>query len=218
LYEGKIDKMPMEGKEMNYIYVVFVSTNTMMGKGIRLFTRNKFSHVSIAFERDLRVMYSFARYHINSPLYGGFVIERPGRYLHGNQDVLVKICEVPVEQKEYERIRKEIEYFKINSEVMIYNTVNALLSLLGKRLDVKDMYTCLEFATHLLRYPRMNAIRELESRLAEHVVYTGSLRDTAYWQMEQLGEDEFFRRRRIPGIAYDTVTHFGRVFHRVLNA
>ncbi|MDF2906930.1 MAG: hypothetical protein K0R34_2251 [Herbinix sp.] len=210
--------MPKENKELNYLYVVFVSTNTTMGKGIRLFTRNKYSHVTIAFERDLRAMYSFARYHINSPIYGGFVVEHPGRYLHGDQDVLVKICEVPVEQTEYERIRQEIEFFQKNREVMIYNTINALLSLLGKRLDAKDMYTCLEFVTHLLGYPRMNTIRELERRLSEHVIYTGSLRDTAEWQQEQIGEDDFFRRRRAIGIAHDTVYHFRKVVQRVLHA
>lgn len=210
--------MLLEEKKINYLYVVFVSTNTIMGKGIRLFTRNKYSHVTITFDRDLRSMYSFARYHINSPIYGGFVVERPGRYLHGEQDVLVKICEIPLEQKEYERIRREIEYFQQNRKVMIYNTINAMLSLLGKRLNVKNMYTCLEFATYLLRYPRMNAILELERRLAEHVVYTGSLRDTADWQQEQIEEDEFFRRRKAIGIAYDTVYHFSKVVQRVLHA
>ncbi len=207
-----------ERKQMNYLYVVFISTNTIMGKGIRLLTRNKYSHVTIAFERDLRAMYSFARYHINSPIYGGFVVERPGRYLHGEKDVLVKICKIPIEPEEYERVCQEIEYFQQNREVMIYNTINALLSLLGKRLDVKDMYTCLEFATHLLRYPRMNAIRELERRLEEHEVYTGSLRYAADWQPDQIDNDEFFRRRRAIGIAYETVYHFRKVLQRVLHA
>lgn len=210
--------MLSEDKKRSYLYVVFVSTNTMMGKGIRLFTRNKYSHVTIAFDRELRAMYSFARYHINSPIYGGFVVEQPGRYLYGEQDVLVKICEVPIEQEEYERIRQEIEYFRQNREVMIYNTLNALLSLMGKHLKVTNMYTCLEFTTYLLRYPRMLAIRELERRLAEYVVYTGSLRDKTHWQQEQLDEDEFFRRRRVFGIAYDTLYHFRRVVQRVLQA
>ncbi len=210
--------MLSEDKKMKYIYVVFVSTNTFMGKGIRLFTRNKYSHVTIAFDRNLGSMYSFARYHINSPIYGGFVVERPGRYLHGEKDVLVKICEIPLEQEEYDRIRSEVEYFQQNHKVMLYNTINALLSLLGKRLDGKDMYTCLEFATYLLRYPRMNAIRELEQRLAEYVVYIGSLRDTADWKQEQMEDDEFFRRRRAIGIAYDTVYHFRKVVQRVLHA
>ncbi|MDF2485122.1 MAG: hypothetical protein K0R46_1290 [Herbinix sp.] len=204
--------------EMNYIYVVFISTNTVMGKGIRLFTRNKYSHVTIAVDRKLSTMYSFARYHINSPIYGGFVTERPGRYLYSDRDVLVKICEVPIEPQEYERILGEIEYFQRNREVMIYNTVNALLSLLGKRLTAKDMYTCLEFATHLLGYPNMNAIRELERRLEGQIVYTGSLRGTAAWEQEPSGEDEFFRRRRVIGIAYDTVYHVRKVVGRVLHA
>jgi len=215
----RVKAMSLENKEqMNYIYVVFISTNTAMGKMIRLFTRNRYSHVTVAFERDLNRMYSFARYYINSPILGGFVTERPGRYLYGEQDAPVKICEVPVEFGEYERIRKEVDFFQRNREEMIYNTANAVLSLLGKRLTAKNMFTCLEFTTHLLRYPNMSEIRELERRLEKYVVYTGSLRDTAVWEQEYADGDEFFRRRRAIGIAYDTISHFSKVVGRVLHA
>lgn len=210
--------LPEKTEEMKYIYIVFISTNTIMGKGIRFFTRNRYSHITVAFDRNLKAMYSFARYHINSPILGGFVTERPERYLYKDQDVLVKLCEIPVEPQEYDRICGEIDYFQKNREVMIYNTINALLSLLGKRLTAKNMYTCLEFATHLLGYPNMNAIRELERRLEEHIVYTGSLRGIADWEQGLGSEDEFFRRRRAIGIAYDTVYHVRKVVGRVLNA
>ncbi len=210
--------LPADRKGTNYIYVVFISTNTVMGKMIRLFTRNRYSHVTVAFERDLSRMYSFARYHINSPILGGFVTEQPGRYLYGDQDVQVKICEVPVEQEEYERIREEVEFFRQNREIMIYNTLNAVLSLMGKRLTSENMYTCVEFATHLLRYPDMIKIRQLERRLEDYVVYTGGLRDTAVWKREYADEDEFFRRRQMIGIAYDTVYHFRKVVGRVIRA
>ncbi len=210
--------VPVQAEATKYIYVVFISTNTIMGKGIRLFTRNRYSHITVSLDRNLSAMYSFARYYINSPIRGGFVTERPGRYLYKDQDVLVKICEVPVKLAEYDRIRREIEYFQSNREIMIYNTINALLSLLGKRLAVKNMYTCLEFATYLLGYPNMNAIRELERRLEEHIIYTGSFRGIADWEQEQQNEDEYFRRRRATGICYDTVYHVRSVVGRVLRA
>ncbi len=206
-----------KNQELHYVYIVFLSTTTYMGRMIRFCTRNQYSHVSIAFDRDLNKMYSFARYRVNSPILGGFVTELPHRYLHGNRDVVIKICEIPLPPEEYDRIREEVTYFLENKEVMIYNTLNAALSLIGKKLSVRNMFTCLEFVTYLMRYPNIFAIRELERRLAKYVVYHGSLKDTASWEQAGEGEDEYFRRRHAIGIAYDTLNHFRRVVVRALN-
>ena len=138
--------------------------------------------MTIAFDDDLSKMYSFARYHINSPISGGFVIEQPDRYLSDDNDVMVKICKIPVGEEEYKRIRYQISYFDENKEEMIYNTLNALLSLWKKRLDMKNTYTCLEFVTYLLRYPNFLNIHELERRMEQYVVYSGSFRDIAKWE------------------------------------
>ncbi len=210
--------MPTENnQELYYVYIVFISTATNMGRLIRFFTRNQYNHVSFAFDRDLSKMYSFARYRINSPILGGFVTELPHRYLHGNRDVMIKICEVPLPPAEYNRVREEVSYFLEHKDIMIYNTLNAVLSLIGKKLRVRNMFTCLEFVTYLMRYPNIFAIRELERRLAKYEVYCGGLKDTAAWEQSSANEDEFFRRRHAIGVAYDTVDHFRRVVLRVLN-
>lgn len=207
-----------ENLEINYIYVVFLVTNTFMGKLIRFFTRNQYSHVTVAFDRDLKKMYSFARYHINSPISGGFVVEQPDRYLCNNKDVMVKICKLPVTEEEYDRIHKEITYFHNNKEEMLYNTVNAVLSLLRKRLKVKNMYTCLEFVTHVLRIPNVMAIRELERRLNQYIVYNGSFRDIVRWEQSYTDEDDYFTRRHVIRVILDTVFHFKKVVGRLIRA
>jgi hypothetical protein len=187
-----------------------------MGRLIRLFTRNQYSHVSIAFEHDLNKMYSFARYNINSPISGGFVVEEPYRYLINNSDIYVKICKLPVSAIEYKRIKKEVEYFHKHKEEMIYNTLNAVLSLIKKRLEMKNTFTCLEFVTYLLRYPNILAIRELEERLEEYVVYYGSYRDITKWEQESIDEEDYFRRRHIIEVMMDTVSHLKKVMVRLL--
>ncbi len=209
--------MPLE-KNSNkyYIYVAFLVTNTNMGRLIRLFTRNQYSHVSIAFEHDLNKMYSFARYNVNSPISGGFVVEEPYRYLINNSDIFVKICKLPVSVAEYERIKLEVEFFHQHKEEMIYNTLNAVLSLVKKRLQKKNTFTCLEFVTYLLRYPNLLAIRELEERLEEYVVYYGSYRDITKWEQESIDEEDYFRRRRIIDVMMDTVSHLKKVMVRLL--
>lgn len=207
-----------ENLEYHYIYVVFLVTNTYMGKLIRFFTRNQYSHVTVAFDRDLKKMYSFARYHVNSPISGGFVEEKPERYLCNNKDVMVKICKLPVTEEEYDRIHKEITYFHNNKEEMLYNTVNAVLSLLRKRLKVKNMYTCLEFVTHVLRIPNVMAIRELERRLNQYIVYNGSFRDIVKWEQSYTDEDDYFTRRHVIRVILDTVFHFKKVVGRLIRA
>lgn len=202
----------------NYIYVTFLVTNTNMGKLIRLFTRNRYSHVTVAFDQELKNMYSFARYHVNSPILGGFVVEQPDRYLCDNQDVAVKICQLPVSAEEYTRIRQEITYFNENKEEMIYNTFGAILSLIRRRLELKNTYTCLEFVTYLLRIKNIVAIRELERRLDKYIVYDGSFRDIAKWEQAYTDENDYFRRRRVIGVILDTIFHFKKIVVRLIQA
>ena len=213
----KVENMiTREDLDYNYIYIAFLVTNTNLGKMIRLFTRNQYSHVTIAFDHDLSKMYSFARYHVNSPISGGFVTEQPDRYLSDNNDVMVKICRLPVVEKEYKRIQHEISYFDENKEEMIYNTLNAVLSLSKKRLEMKNTYTCLEFITYLLRYPNMLDIRELERRLEQYVVYNGSFRDIAKWEQSYTDEDDYFRRRHVIRVVLETAYHLKKVVVRLI--
>jgi hypothetical protein len=205
-----------ELQECDSIYIVFISTNTYMGKMIRFFTKNEYSHVTISFDRDLRRMYSFARYYINSPILGGFVTESPLRYLYGNKDVQIKLCELPLKQEDYEWIQERMRFFHSHSDRMIYNTINAVLSLFGKRLNRNDMFTCLEFVTHLLRYPNIITIRKLEGKLKDYVIYQGSLRAVSEWSQEDIVKDKFFRRRRKLAVVCDTAAHFHKLVIRVL--
>ncbi|HWT75067.1 MAG TPA: hypothetical protein VN258_10170 [Mobilitalea sp.] len=210
----------LKGNDLDYkyIYVAFLVTNTNMGKLIRLFTRNEYSHVTLAFNKELSRMYSFARYHVNSPISGGFVVELPDRYLLNNEDVMVKLCKLPVTEEEFKRIHQEIVYFHTNREEMLYNTPNAVLSLLRRRLHVKNAYTCLEFVTHLLRIPNVLAIRELESRLDQYVVYSGSFRDIVKWQQTFSDDNDYLIRRHVVMVVLDTVFHFKKIVVRLIRA
>jgi len=209
--------LPEENKENHNVYIVFLITNTNMGKMIRFFTHNKYSHVTFTFDQDLQEMYSFARYHVDSPILGGFVIEKPERYLNNNNDVTVKICKIPVSKKEYQRINQEIAYFKVNKQEMIYNTLNAVLSLLKKRIILKNTYTCLEFITYLLHYPNMLEIHELERRLNKYVVYHGSMKDISGWEQSYEDADDYFQRRHVLGGIYDTAYHFKKIAKRLVS-
>jgi hypothetical protein len=204
--------MMQEKQKSKEIYIVFIITDTNIGKMIRFFTNNQYSHVTLSFDQSLQMMYSFARYRINSPILGGFVEEQPRRYLTGNKDVTVKVCKLLISQEDYIRIQKKLEYFKEHREEMIYNTLNAVLSLLRLKVPLKNTYTCLEFVTYLLELKDIMTIRELEQELKHYVTYQGGLKEIA--NIEPVPEDEFFQRRNFLGIVSDTAIHFKRVIVR----
>jgi hypothetical protein len=205
---------PEKMEPKHYIYVVFIVTNTNIGKLIRFFTRNSYSHVTLAFDRNLSKMYSFARYHINSPILGGFVTEQPERYLSGGRDVKIKVCRLQVSQMEFERLQKEITYFDLLREEMIYNTLDAILSLFRIKSSLTNSFTCIDFVTYVLQMEKVMSIKELEEKLKRYVIYLGSLKEIA--PVGYRLEDEFFVRRSKVGIVRDSVFHCRRIMSRAI--
>lgn len=57
------------------IYILLSNPKTWVAKMIGLYTRAPFNHASIAFDPELREVYSFGRKHPLIPIYGGFVKE-----------------------------------------------------------------------------------------------------------------------------------------------
>ena len=100
---------------MKDIYVVFLSSNSKIGAFIRGFTRYRFSHIALSESPSLEKMYSFARKYHNTPFVGGFVIELPSRYFISEKKVPVKVCRIPLDDEEYDKVIARIDSFKKNS-------------------------------------------------------------------------------------------------------
>ena len=63
---------------MKEIYIVLTHTGTTLSKLIKSYTKDEFSHVSIALDIKLEKMYSFGRLNPYNPFVAGFVHE----YIH----------------------------------------------------------------------------------------------------------------------------------------
>ena len=195
------------------VYIVFSKTNTLMGKVIRGVTRNVYNHVSLALEDDLEIMYSFGRYHINSPLVGGFILENPSRYLLGKKDVTTKICTLSLEEEEYANLKSELLSFIADKSTIIYNSFSAVFSVFHKKLHIDKAYTCIEFVTSILKIDDVINIKELEELLKDNVIYEGSFKE--YVQAINLAQDEYFEKQPKLYIMGSTVAHFIRLFFRL---
>ena len=60
---------------MRKIYIVLSSGNSFSKRAFRALTDCDYDHVSVSFNENLSVMYSFAKHHLDVPLEGGFAAE-----------------------------------------------------------------------------------------------------------------------------------------------
>ena len=206
----------------NAIYIVFSATPTRMGRLIRLATRNRYNHVSLSLDRDIRRMYSFARYHRTIPLYGGFVVESILRYGSFAGNARVKICRLPVSEPQYTYLCNYLERLWSERENYIYNTPAALTSLIHRRPAIPKTHTCITFVHEILtRYRlaganpnRCPTVRRLEELLSPYVIYEGSAAPLA--GAGEWGEDTFPAQTSTRYAVYTTARHFGRLAKRAV--
>ncbi len=200
--------------EQKYLYVVFLKTETTVGKIVRMATHHEYNHVALSFCPALCKMFSFARYKKESPLVGGFVCERPSRYLYPDNDAKAKICRLPLEEDEFESLKKRMARFSAEGKKMRYNSIDALAIPLGHKIKIKHTYTCLSFAAESLGLC-VDSIKELEDILQKYVIYEGSLGN--YLKKYDLVGLDYFEPKKITDTVCDTAKHFGILVKRLFD-
>ena len=206
---------------MKSVYIVFSATPYKMGRFIRTVLHNEYNHVSIAFDEDLATMCSYARFHVDVPLYGGFVSESLCRHFYGNTSSRIKICRIELEEENYQRLREFVADMETGRGKYIYNTYSAMLAPLHIRCTIRNCYTCAEFvgdalslAGFALPMGRYHSLQHTERLLAPYVIYEGTCAD--FVSNPDWGEDHFPQRMgRFSGAAA-TLRSFGRLTARAV--
>lgn len=181
---------------MESVYIVFSATPYKMGKMIRTVLHNRYNHISLSFDKDLSTMYTFARFHENMPLYGGFVTESPRRYQRGEHSAMLKVCRVEMPEENYLALRSFVAHMESRSRKYIYNLYSAMFTPLHIRLLIRDSYTCAEFVGDALNIAGLDtsmggfhSLKELEQLLAPCTIYEGPC--TLYTDEPVWGKDHF---------------------------
>ncbi len=166
------------------LYVVFSATPLKLGSVIRRATGEKYNHSSISFDKNLKTLYSYARYHKKAPFYGGLVKEKAARYKNGCRVADIFVCAIPLTEEQMLLIKTKIEQMLSHSNLCRYNMLSASLALFSRRIFVPNCFTCIEFVTHIISEvcPEVSAdkfysIEDLRQILKKHVVYSGPFPD-----------------------------------------
>lgn len=149
--------------EQRYIYLVFSSTPSRFGRMIRFASGARFNHVSLAFDADLRKLYSFGRRRNHIPINAGLVQEYPERFSLRKVDYVgVRIYRIPVTAEQYRLGKLRIRQI-MNDEKYLYNLYSVLFYPIFKGFYTYKAYTCVEFVIHMLRFMKISVATDKPS-------------------------------------------------------
>ena len=147
---------------MKKIYIILTHTGTFLSTIIKYYTKDEFSHISIALDDELKEMYSFGRLHPCNPFWGGFVHEEIDKGTFKRfKNTRAEIYSLFVTDEQYERINKNIEYFKENKQKYKFNIVGLLCVSIHKKVKSKNTFYCAEFVKHILKSSGVSEVKEL---------------------------------------------------------
>lgn len=146
---------------MKKIYIVLTQSYTLLARIIKVFTKGKYSHVSISFNKECTDMYSIGRKYRYNSFVGIYKRENIYEGVFKNKNSEILIYELEVEEDKYDNIRKLLE--KYGKESKGYNFIGLVLALFNKKLNRRKYY-CSEFIYKVLSddkvglYPKTNNI------------------------------------------------------------
>jgi len=127
-----------------------MDTGTYLSRLIHLYTKQPLNHVSIAFDKNLKEVYSFGRKKPRNPFSGGFVREDiRSKYLRNARCALYTFR---LTETEYQQIHQLVQQFVRNKDQYRYNFLGLLGFLFRIKIKRKRAFFCSQFVATLLCY------------------------------------------------------------------
>lgn len=140
---------------MKKIYILLSRTETAPAKVIRAVTGSYYSHVSLSLYPRIDHFYSYARRHVDLPMFAGFVSENIHTKVFARYpNVPCAVYAFEVSDRSYERAKKLIAYFRQHKKEATYSFLGAYAMKIGLPVKRKYKYTCSQFAAYVLYYSR----------------------------------------------------------------
>jgi len=130
------------------IYLLLTDTGSMLTRIIKLFTRKKYNHVSLAFDAELADTFSFGRKKANNPFIGGFIHEDVTSDFYSQAKCAVYSLAVSEEQAAV--MKGYVSSFENDKEKYHYNLLGLLPALFDKVWDRENYFFCSHFVSTVL--------------------------------------------------------------------
>lgn len=170
----------------NTIYILLTHSGSLLSKCINVYTKEPYTHVSIALDSSLKELYSFGRLHPSNPIFAGFVKEDiiNGTYARF-PNTRCALYSLEVNDIQYHRLKKELYKFKKNGYKYGYNLLGLFGVVLNVPVERKHNYFCSQFVATLLVnsginiFSKPNALvspRDFRKCRKLELIYEGRLR------------------------------------------
>ncbi len=160
------------------VYIILSHTGTLLSTLIHLYTKDEFSHVSIALDQNLSHMYSFGRLNAYNPFIGGFIHEgiNFGTF-YRFQRTFVEIYSLEVTNEQYILIKNEIYKIRDLSKFYKFNFIGLCAIALQIKYRSKYSFYCAEFVKHVFDEANVNLnlpdlVKPIDFKLNKRVVLT----------------------------------------------
>ncbi|MCI8272611.1 MAG: hypothetical protein HFJ55_00830 [Clostridia bacterium] len=147
---------------MKKLYIILTHTGTALSRIIKYYTKDEFTHSSIALDADLNEMYSFGRINPYNPFWGSFVHEyiNKGTFKRFKK-TRAEVYSILVTDEQYEKAKKVITYFNKNKQKYKFNIVGLACVSIHKQIVRKNTFYCAEFVKHILKVSNIQGANEL---------------------------------------------------------
>jgi hypothetical protein len=110
----------------------------------------KYIHVSIAFDENLKEVYSFGRKNPRWMLPSGFVIEDMKNVTKIFNNTVFKMYELPLTKKEYRKLRKELKKYQDKQNEYHYNLKGLVHIQFNRVYHRTHHFVCSQFVAKVL--------------------------------------------------------------------
>lgn len=136
---------------MNKIYLILSHSGTLMSNIVRLYTRYKYSHVSISLDKKISNMYSFGRKNVYNIFDGGFVIQnKKSKFYKKFKNTKCIILELNVTKEQYDKLYNILERYKDNIDMYKYDIMGVFLRPFNIKINREYYYYCTKFVKEVL--------------------------------------------------------------------
>jgi hypothetical protein len=138
-------------KRKHTIYILLTYSGSALSRVINKYTREPYSHVSIAFDESLNELYSFGRLRPSNPIFAGFVREDVlnGTYARFPKTTCA-LYSLEINEIQYRKLKKELKKFQADEDKYGYNLIGLVGVMVNYPIERKYNYFCSQFVSSLL--------------------------------------------------------------------
>lgn len=136
---------------MKEVFIVLTHTGTTLSSIVKYYTKEKYSHVSIGLDSELKQLYSFGRINPYNPYKAGFIQEDLNKGTFARfRDTIGAVYSLKIEDEQYEAIKDTIEYMDKNKYKYKFNIIGLFLVSINKKYKRDNTFYCAEFVKYVL--------------------------------------------------------------------